>query len=147
MASYHPVLLEVTPGLRSEIEHILSPQDGIVETRIETLDTAVRDAGYWATFGAEIEYQFVDNPAAETMPSMSVDDLHEEVVVQAILGDIRSPTYDKGEMINPILHRDLLMLTTDHFGDYTQDQHGSEISETKTAPDGALEALERYWSR
>ncbi len=144
MATYHPVLIGESPELRAGIEAGLSLQESSIEDRIAELDRATKALGMWATFGAEIEYQFVDDPCAEVTTSKDKDLLHEEVI-GAVQGYPVSRPWKKGQVIFPMDNPEPIMVTYYHEGSYNSDQSDSDISEVRTAPAGALEALDRYW--
>jgi len=147
MSAFIPVVNGETSVLRAEIEGMLTDDAEVVQARLTTLDEQTQAAGRWATFGAEVEFQFVPDPnAAETTEfDNPLAELYEEVVRKA-QGDQRiGPGYGKGLVIHPTELSQMVMPERRVRGGYRTDQPGSEIIEVRTAPAGAVEANERYW--
>jgi hypothetical protein len=147
--AYVPIVVGEASGLRSEVESIADGDSSAVMDRLEELDQSTKAAGYWNTFGTEVEFEFIDDPTQEGLFGVySKDQLYEQVVTQ--MGDSLDLNggYKKGRMVTPHDRPDgkQLMLNTYEYGTYNTDQPGTEISEARPWPGSYNEALNRYWN-
>ncbi|HUD06650.1 MAG TPA: hypothetical protein VMR34_02070 [Candidatus Saccharimonadales bacterium] len=138
MGVYFPVISGET-SLRADIEGLLTePGDESVTERLRQLDKSTQSIGIYATFGAEIEFQFVPDPEAP----IHNDDFDEEDFYQSVLDELgvrdRQTFYIGGEVIPRNFVSEPVILN--------EGKEDDEYYEIRTAPATSLEAIDRYWN-
>lgn len=140
---YIPVLSGEVSGLRTGVESILDGNNQLaIAERIRELDTVTNQVGATATFGAEIEYTLIaEDGRCDTLDH---DELYRELVhdLNGQPYDARNSYLPKGAVLLPSLSEDTVLVNQDGRAN-TDDQ--DFVSEVRTAPAQAQEAVNRYW--
>lgn len=143
--AYVPVLVGEACGLRTEVEALVSGDNpDAITDRLNELDERTRAAGRWATFGAEIEFEMIEDPTAEDIDDIDKERQYEEVV-QAMGGSLYDVAAGKGEVVHPNECQTPILVNKFRNGTYNGDQPRSNIAEIRTSPASAVEAVKRYW--
>jgi hypothetical protein len=144
--TYIPVVTGETSELRGKVESLFDGSDrSAVMDRIEELDQTTEASGHKVTFGMEVEYEFVPDPtSAVKAKELDKEHLYKQVVTE-IQGGLGT-AWSKGAVLWPDETSELVMVNQyADSGTFNPDQVGTDISENRTAPAGAIEALKRYW--
>jgi hypothetical protein len=142
MSSFYPVL--VGGGyLRSATESVVTGDNpGFLDRRLDQLDENVKSHGLVATFGAEIEFCFLDYPKQGETLFHTDNQLYRDVINE--IGDDfwRCERPGKGWVVDPSITNQQMLLNQ---GAYASPDGQEGLIEIRTAPAGALEAVNRYW--
>lgn len=158
MSVYLPVISSASDAkyLRQQTEGVLTGDDGsALKNRLRSLDRSVKRAGMWATFGAEVEFQFSINPEQlETAEKHGISDeddlldarhsLYWAVVEGANPHQIASHLVYKGDVVDPS-DTGICALESAYSQVTSPDGQDDSIIEVQTAPGSALKAIDRYW--
>lgn len=142
--AYIPVVSGETGEFRNDVERFLDAQEAVSE-RIAELHTQASERDMLVSFGAEIEYEFVPDPAKSGAAEVDQEEMYEQVVgkLQDFAG---SRPYMKGAVLIPEETTGTIMVTEkDLFGLYNSEQGEDGISEIKTLPADGNESVKRYW--
>jgi hypothetical protein len=149
--TYIPVVTGETSELRGKVESLFDGSDrSAVMRRIKELDQATEASGRKVTFGMEVEYEFVPDPtSAVEEGELDKEDLYEQVVTE-LQGGLGIISWSKGAVLwpdetsQPVMVNQYTNIDT-NTDTFNPDQVGTDISENRTTPAGAVEALKRYW--
>lgn len=145
MSYYTPVLTGEVSHLRSGIEGLLATSSSAIHDRISQLDVVTAQAGYRATFGAEVEFELVPDPTSSTIDEDSIYDnsAFYAILAHACGGEIldRSPPDHKGRVLRPSVCPSPILYSAP-----SVDGQAKRLWEARTAPADGNEAIERYWN-
>lgn len=158
MSVYLPVISSASDAkyLRKQTEGVLTGDDGsALKNRIRSLDRSVKRAGMWATFGAEVEFQFSINPEQlETAEKRGIGDEEDLLDARhrlywAVVNGVNpyqgvTHAVYKGEVVDPS-DTGMCALESGHVQFTNTDGQDDSIIEVQTAPGSAPRAIERYW--
>jgi hypothetical protein len=146
MSAYVPLVIGES-NLRQPTEALLCPTPGVIEDRINELDAANRLVGRWATFGTEVEFSFADDPGAAEYVMTDVDTLYDSVQDELDPYAGKYNFWHKGAVLYPdqVKGKYIPFMGADEHWDDDKYEGQAGIREIRTAPGGALEALDLYW--
>ncbi len=152
MSGISPVVIGETAELRAAVEEIFTAETVAVEDRLHELESRVHALGYVVTFGMEIEFIAVPDPAVTSGSELEIDDSSiYETIIETLTGDKFSnqKAWDKGAVILPEQNSGPVMVQKAEVpACATQPRYNLEqddIIEIRTAPADAWTAVERYW--